>query len=213
MYKIVQWFIKITGYIPSLFYFKKKIYYENRKKQGRIIKGGAIVISNHTSIYDFALYMFTFPLNNLRPLTGEALYQKNKVFSWFLNALGAIKVERADYDFSFMSKAKKYIEKGQKILIFPEGRLPKEGEGFLEFKPSFVYMALETKVPIIPVYTNGSYKKKERARVIVGEPLYLYELYDNSKSEKENIDLLSNHARNYIIRLGMKLDEKREEEK
>ena len=157
--------------------------------------------------------MFTFPLNNLRPLAGEVLYNKNKIFSWFLSALGAIKVERPDYDFSFMSRAKKYIEKGQKILIFPEGRLPKEGEGFLEFKPSFVYMALEAKAPIIPVYTNGSYKKKERARVMVGKPLYLHELYDNSKSEKENIDLLSNYVRDYIARLGMKLDEKREEEK
>ncbi len=213
MYKVFQWFVKITGYIPSIFYFKKKIYYENRKKQRRIIKGGAIVVSNHTSLYDFALYMFTFPLNNLRPLVGETLYKKNAIFRLFLNMLGGIKIERFDYDFSFMSKARKCIEKKQKVLIFPEGRLPKEGEGFLEFKPSFVYMALEAKAPIIPVYTNGSYKKKERARAMIGEPLYLHELYDNSKSEKENIDLLSNYVRDYIARLGMKLDEKREEQK
>ena len=59
MNKIVLWFVKITGYIPHLFYFKKKIYYVNKKKQSRKIKGPAILISNHKTLYDFAyIYMY-----------------------------------------------------------------------------------------------------------------------------------------------------------
>ena len=42
MYKVFQWFVKITGYIPSIFYFKKKIYFPEQrimkeKKDGTLI--------------------------------------------------------------------------------------------------------------------------------------------------------------------------------
>lgn len=79
MYKFVQWFLRITGYIPSLFYFRRrKVYYENRNSQGRRIKGKAIVVSNHFYVYDFALYLFVFYQSNLRPLIGEALFTTTK---------------------------------------------------------------------------------------------------------------------------------------
>lgn len=71
----------------------------------------------------------------------------------------------------------------------------------MPFKPSFVYLALESNAPIIPVYTNGEYNTKKRTKVLIGEKIYLRELYDESKSEKENIDYLCNYVRDYIERL------------
>ncbi|HOF65151.1 MAG TPA: lysophospholipid acyltransferase family protein [Bacilli bacterium] len=210
MYKFVQWFLRITGYIPSLFYFRRrKVYYENRKSQGRRIKGKAIVVSNHFYVYDFALYLFVFYQSNLRPLIGEALFHYNKAFNFLARAIGGIKVERDAYDFTFMSKAVNALNKKQKLLIFPEARFPLEHEmDLLPFTPSFVYIALESGAPIVPVYHNKKFKKKGYTSCIIGEKIYLTELYDHSLSEKENVERLTNYVRNYIISLGKKLDEK-----
>ena len=77
-----------------------------------------------------------------------------------------------------------------------------------DFQPTPLY-ALESKVPIIPVWTNGKYMKKERAKVVIGEKIYLHEMYDYTKSEKENLDYLCNYVKNYIISLGDVLNEKK----
>ena len=52
----------LLGYLMAwpvqFIYFKKKIYYEDRKSQGRTIKGGAIIVSNHRSFKDYMMYMY-----------------------------------------------------------------------------------------------------------------------------------------------------------
>ena len=67
---------------------------------------------------------------------------------------------------------------------------------------------METGAPIIPLYTNGSYAKKKRTKVIIVEKIYAQELYDNTLSEKENIDNICNYVKSYINDLGKMLDEK-----
>lgn len=202
MSKLLLWFVKVTGYIPHLFYFKKKVYYVDKQKSSRKIKGKAIIISNHKSVFDVALYMFVFPFRDLYMLVGEVMYKKGKLFGWFLNKIGGIKVERESYDFDFINKALVKLEKGKVVEIYPESRLPLEHEKkILPFKPSFVYLALESGAPIIPVYTNGEYGTKKRTKVLIGEKIYLSELYNDSKTEKENIDYLCNYVRNYLERM------------
>ena len=61
MGKVFNWFVKITGYPLEFFYYRKKIYYEDKKHTNRKIKGGALIISNHTDIYDYPLMMYVFP--------------------------------------------------------------------------------------------------------------------------------------------------------
>ena len=78
MSRFVLWFVKITGLIPELFYYRRKTYYVNKKSQNRKIKGAAIVVSNHKSIMDYPLYMFTFFCRSLRTWTAEVMYKKGK---------------------------------------------------------------------------------------------------------------------------------------
>ena len=189
MNKFILWFVKLTGWPAQYVYFRKKIYYEDKSIQRRKIKGGALVVSNHYSVYDYPLYMYTFFGRSIRPLVAEVIYQKGKFMSQLMKNLGAIRVDRYSYDFSFMSTMVKCLKDKQVGLVFPESRIGEENEkidGMLEFKPSFVYMALEAGVPIIPVYTNGVYgkdkmKKHDRARVVIGKPINLREMYDESK--------------------------------
>lgn len=199
-----MWFVKITGWIPALFYFRKKVTYINGKKVK--FKGKMLILSNHKALMDYPLYMYTFSSKTLRTLTAEVIYNKGKLMAWFLKKLGCIRVDRDTYNFSFLEQTVDVLNKGGCVLMFPEAKLPKD-EKMQEFKPSFVYIALESKSPILPVYTNGKYGKKERAKVVVGEPIYLHELYDSNKSEKENITCLSEYVRNYISKLGESVNE------
>ena len=98
--------------------------------------------------------------------------------------------------------------------IFPEARIPKPHEKRpLEFKPSAAYIALLSGAPIIPVFTNGSYYKKKRARVLIGDKIDVKTLIDNTKSEKENIETINTYLRNKIMELGNDLEQRTKEEK
>ena len=209
MNKLVLWFVKITGYIPNLLYLRRKTYYKNKKNQKRKLKEPSIIISNHTSLMDFPLYMYTFIGKTIRPLVAEITYNKNKLMRTLLKLIGGIKVDRESYDFSFMGECIDTLEKKNNVLIFPEGRLPKKDEKeLLAFKPSFIYIALESNAPIIPIYTNGKYGFSGNTRLIIGEKIYVSDLMDDSKTIDENIENICQYFRNYIMNLRDELNEK-----
>lgn len=213
MNKVLTWFVKITGLPLQYFYFHKKIYYEDKKHTNRKIEGGALIVSNHTSIYDYPLVMYTFFKRTIHTLVAEVIYEKGSFMSKFITGLGAIKVDRKSYDFGFMYEMIDVLNANKVGLVFPESRLPTEKDEpgqLLEFKPSYVYLALQTGAPIIPVYTNGVYgklkrKKKDRARIIIGKKFYINDLYDSNKSEKENIEFINEYIKNKIKNLGEQL--------
>ena len=218
MSKVLNWFVKITGFPLEFFFYRKKIYYEDKKHTNRKIKGAAIVISNHTDIYDYPLMMYTFLSRNLHVLVAEITYDKNIFMKWFLKGLGAIRVDRNNHDFAFMSEVSNLLNKKKAVLIYPESRLPLEEERgtLLDFKPSYIYSALETGAPIIPVYTTGIYgrakrKKKDRARLIIGKKIFVNDLYDSNKSEKDNIEYINKYIKDKVIYLGKLLEEKKNE--
>ena len=209
MNKFLYWFVKLTALPVEWFYYKRKVYYYS-KNQNRIIKGGALIVSNHRAVMDYPFYMYTFKRAVIRPVTGDIIYRNGKLLTWFLNQMGAIRVKEG-YDFTFINKSEKIINKGGKVLIFPESRVSdKNPYEMYEFKPSFVTIALNTNCPVIPCFTSGNYGKG-KSKVVIGEKLYLRDMYDDSKSEKENLDFLSKYVRDYIKMLGDKLNEKEEE--
>lgn len=210
MSRIFNWFVKLTGWIPALLVFRTKVYYEDRAVQSRRIVGKAIVMSNHFTIWDFATILFVFPMRTLRCIVAEILYHKNVILTLFLKALGCIRVERGAHDFTFIDKSKKILDRGGVIEIYPEARVPGKDECVpLEFKPSVVYLALESGAPIIPVYTDGNYFNRKRNRVMIGKPINVFELYDSSLGEKENISAITAALRGKIIELREKLEEEK----
>lgn len=213
LYFLFNWFFKITAYIPSFFVMPFKTHYSNRKLQGRRIKGKAIVVANHRSVWDFGLMIFLFWTRSLRCVIGEIMFQKNPLMTFFLRALGGIKVERYSHDFTFIGKCQKILDKGGVVEIYPEAKINTSEEELLEFKPSVVYLALESGAPIIPVYNTAKYLSGKRFDVIIGEPIYLRQLYDDNLTDKQNITNLTEIVRQKILELKDELEEKRNKEK
>lgn len=195
-------FVKITGWLAQFFCFRTKVFYEDKKTQSRKIKGKAIIISNHTSVYDYAVFIFVFFFRVLRYQMAEVLF-KNRLLKRFLLLMGGIFVDRNSKDFSFMQKSEEILDKGGVVGIFPEGRLPKEGEERpLKFLSGAAYLALRSGAPIIPVYTNGSYFRSKRAKVVIGKPIDVSALYDGEKTEKENLSKITEELRKKVVELA-----------
>ena len=213
LYFLFNWFVKITGFIPQLLIFRTKVHYEDRAIQDRYIKSKAIVICNHNYLLDFGVLLFVFWTRTLRCAVAEVMYNKNFFMTSLLNLLGCVKVERESCDFSFLSRMKKILDRGGVVEIYPEARLPaKDDERPLEFKSSYVYLALESGAPVIPVYSNAELFGKKRERVIIGKPIDVLSLYDNTFSEKENVQRINTYIRSKVIELREQLEEQCEAE-
>ncbi len=206
-------FVKVTGWLVQKLVFRTKVYCEDPSVQNRKIKGSAIIISNHTSIFDYAAFLFVFISRTLRYQMAEVLFNK-KLLGVLLKCLGGIRVDRKSHNFGFIAASENILAKGGVVGIFPESRLPLPGEERpIPFKPSAAYLALNSGAKIIPVYTNGDYFSTRRARVYIGKPFYASELIEESLSEKETIDLVSQKMRQRIIDLGNQLNEEINKEK
>ncbi len=215
MFLIRFWnaFTKLTGWPVQYFCFRTKVYYEDRSLQGRHIRGPAILVSNHTAVYDYAVYLFVFWTRTLRFQMAELLFDK-PFLGRLLRHLGGIRVDRTGYDFGFLTRSEEVLRRGGVVGVFPEGRIPKpEEERPLEFKISAAWLALASGVPVIPVVTNGRYFKfpKDRARVLIGKPLLAADLTEDGLDEKENLRLVTERLRARIIELEKLLNERETE--
>ncbi|MBR2903838.1 MAG: 1-acyl-sn-glycerol-3-phosphate acyltransferase, partial [Clostridia bacterium] len=214
MHGFVHWFIKITGWIPFGLAFRNKTYYEDKKAKPSKVKGKAIIVSNHYSVWDYPALMFAIPGRTLRCQVAELMFRKNPFMTLLMKAMGAVKVDRDTHNFAFIEKSEKILNKGGTMLIFPESRIPRpEEEKPLPFKPSAVMIALETGAPVIPVAVNGSYFNKRPSRVLIGKPIDLSEWYDVALSKKENVARINDRLRDKVVELKHELEKREKEEK
>lgn len=201
--KLARIFLKVTGTIPFMIYFRLKFYHASKKDKSRPLHGGAIVIANHTSILDYFTIMFTFPFRKIRTLVSEALYA-HKVPGTMSKIMDDIVVHRERSDLSFMAKAEKALEKKQVISIFPEGHLVRTGK-IDTFRPAVVYLALRTGAPIVPVYIDAHYNSFKRTRVITGPKIYLKDYCDSTNPSPEQARELCELLRKKVEELKSQL--------
>ena len=92
--------MKVTGAPLNWIFFKRKVYFENRAKQKRKIKGGALIVSNHKSFWDYITLFFLFFRYKVRPVVSHLIYHKNPVLKFCLNCVKAIVVGKDMLDMS-----------------------------------------------------------------------------------------------------------------
>lgn len=197
--------VRLTAGIPTVLLFKPRI---RRLYKGRLPKS-CILVSNHTALLDFALYLLIFPMRSIRFLMAEVLFDNRKLLSWFLYSCGGIRVDRNAKDFSFVADAVEVLDKGGTVGVFPEGRLPVNGKPF-PFTVSTAYIASHVDVPIVPVYTQGGYHPFRRANVVIGEPIHLQDLCPAGSDPKENLELATQKLQETVYGLSAHIGKKKE---
>lgn len=205
--KILLGIVKITGILPALLFFKPKIYLQ--EGAGRKLPKSCILVSNHKSLMDFALYLMLFPLRTIRFLMAEVLFQKGKLFSRFLYALGGIFVDRNAFSFDFVRDSLEVLDRGGTVGIFPESRLPVNGKPW-PFKPSVAYIALRTDVPVVPIYTDGNYGLFKRTHVMIGAPIFMPHLAEKDLT-KEIYEKTAADLQQKVEALGRELERRQKQ--
>ena len=204
MHTLVFIMMKITGIPLELIFFKRKTYFENRSNQQRTIKGGALIVSNHKSFWDYITLFFLFFKYKVRPVVSHLIYNKNPVLKFCLNCVNAIVVGKDMLDMSYMDEVKSLLKKGKKVVIFPEGHFS-HTDDFLPFSPSYIKIAYDADVPIIPMYTDGRYGIFKRNHVIVGTRHYVRSMVDGELT-KDKINELNDYFVENIKELRRKMN-------
>ena len=93
-------------------------------------------------------------------------YDKKMLHTFFTH-LRYIPINLKEMDNSWMDRAVEAIKRGESVLIFPEGKLSKDGK-LSEFQPGFLMLARLTDAPVIPLAISGGYRKFHRQSVVVG---------------------------------------------
>lgn len=185
MKEFFRWFGILTGYPLYLIYFKRKTYYEDRSVQGRFVKGGALIVSNHYHVFDFAVASLLFPFRKLYVVLKSDIYS-NRFLAWGMSIFGGIRSDRDTMGMRFIDESIDHLHKGHLVQIFPEAYITQTGE-MQDFKTGYIMIAQRADKPIIPVITDGNYGFFRRTHIMIGKPIYLSEYCVSATPDREQI--------------------------
>ena len=207
----MMWFLYVLGILMvwpiHLIFFKTKVYYEDKKKQSRRIKGGAILISNHRSFKDFMMYMLMFPGRKVYCLMSELVFGLSKITAYLSKCLGGILVDRNTYNLDFIDQSVDVLNKNKLLMVFPEGRIATT-EKLLKFHTSYIMIAIKSGKPIIPLFTMGKYGLFKRARMIVGTPIYVTDYIKGTNPTKEELEYVNKIIKDKMLELEKMMKDK-----
>lgn len=163
-------------------------------KQYTKIKGKAIIISNHISMWDPLFIAVVFRRQIF--WMGKVELFKNKIAKAFFFAVKAFPVRRGEGDLPAIRHAFRLLRDGKLFGIFPEGTRVK-GNSVSKFEPGTSMIALKNDAPIVPIYIKGEYKFFRRMKMIVGEPIKLSD-YVGKKTDPETVAQATRFLENKI---------------
>jgi 1-acyl-sn-glycerol-3-phosphate acyltransferase len=146
----------------------------------RLPPGPYILAPNHVSHFDAMAVVQASP----RPV---ALMASTEVFNWpvvrwVLRGIDPIPVDRFKTDPGSLTRARERLDRGQIVVMFPEGGIRSGPTSVLEGAPlrgGVAWLAQTTGCPVRPVlvagsdryYTVAAWLRRDGAWLIVGEPL------------------------------------------
>jgi len=189
IFEFFRWFGLITAYPLQLLFFKRKTYYENGNKKLKKIKGGALIISNHYSVFDYMMNIFAVMPRKLNVVAAELAF-RNPWITFGMRFFGGIQANRVSKSLKFVDESVALIDKGQLVQIFPEGHNTDDGT-VKPFRTTYLMIAHRANAPIIPIVTNGNYGFFKRASIIIGEPIYLVDFCPDGNMTAERIEQIN----------------------
>ena len=206
MREIFRWLALLSAWPVQLLVFKRKTYYEDRRAQGRRVRGKALIVSNHFSVFDYMVNLFLFPFRKLYVVYWP---QNSKRIRWGMRFFGGIVSDRDVMSLRFMDDSVKVLEKDKIVQIYPEAHISEDGS-MDEFKPSYVLIALRAEAPIIPVITDGQYGIFKRVHLIIGKPIDLWDYCKSEDPTREEIMALNDVVYKKCLELRDELEHRKQ---
>jgi 1-acyl-sn-glycerol-3-phosphate acyltransferase len=151
----------------------------------RIDRPGPMLIApNHLSPYDVAVLIAATP--QLLDFVSIVEVFRNPLSAWFLGNMNAFPLDRGRVDPATTRKIVDRLERGRKVVMFPEGQIRRPDQSLLNggtFKPSVARLAQIAQAPIIPtvVLATGAFARhtawlplrRTKYAVAFGEPIQI----------------------------------------
>lgn len=150
------------------------------KKNLKKVKGGAILIGNHSNAADgvFASVFVAFPKKNYFITNKDAV--QVILGKYFTKALGALPLPDEPRGLVNLSNAvETLVKKGNYVTIYPEATIWPYYTKLRPLAPATFHYAIKSEVPVVPFAVTYRYakgknylKKKPRVNITILEPIY-----------------------------------------
>jgi len=145
---VPEYFLRFVAFVATRLVYRFKV----RGDANIPVEGAAILVCNHVAFVDPVLLMAASP----RPIYFIMDHQifKTPLLGWFFRLAGAIPIapQREDpviYEQAF-ARARRVLDGGDLVCIFPEGGLTRDGQ-LGEFKGGVMKLLESNPVPVVPL--------------------------------------------------------------
>lgn len=137
--------------------------------QENIPAGPCIICANHSNAVDPALLAFSLGPNVFVHFLAKAEARNIPFIKGILNKIESIFVRRGERDIESVKHCLRYLKKGEKILMFPEGTRV-HGDNQVPAQTGAIHLSAKLGVPILPVYIPRDKKFGKRVQIVIGKP-------------------------------------------
>jgi 1-acyl-sn-glycerol-3-phosphate acyltransferase len=161
-----------------------------------------VVASNHQSIYDIPILFASLPLQ-LRIVAKQSL-GSIPFLGWHLHRTGHLLVDRKNPGADIVQKMRRLIHEAHSLIVFPEGTRSVDGR-VGRFKKGSFLVAVDAKLPIVPVSVSGTRQVMRKGRLMVRPGRVSVTVHDplpTAGLTREEVGALATRVRE-IVRSGV----------
>ncbi|HIU35185.1 MAG TPA: AMP-binding protein [Candidatus Fimenecus excrementigallinarum] len=121
--------------------------------------GGYVLCANHVTKLDYLYITAAMPKSRVMRLCCMAkkeLFRKDPFSKQLIRSTGMVPVDRSGVNTKSMESLRRKLQAGWGVLIHPEGTRSEDGI-FRDMKSGAAVLAVETGVPVVPVYLHGAF--------------------------------------------------------
>ncbi|OUP08216.1 lysophospholipid acyltransferase family protein [Collinsella sp. An2] len=213
--RILYYVVIAVLYIFSKVMWRWKV--DNTEKLVPKGKTGSVIISNHTSMAEVVVTVTHIVRQGrrVRPIM-KSEFNKNPIVRWFFARVGGIPVERDTADMKSLRRAQHALQRGEDVLIYPEGTRIRTDDQKVEVHGGFALIASMAKADIVPMAVCGfrditrdghHLMRPVKTWLRVGEPVHLDDAPRDLK-RKERLQWVEDEAirRMYAIRDELRVE-------
>ncbi|MCI1946079.1 lysophospholipid acyltransferase family protein [Clostridium luticellarii] len=155
-----------------------------------------LFVANHQGFFDIPIIISS--LDRMVGFIAKKEITKIGLLTYWMKQINCVFIDRQNIRESIKSinEGIKILKSGHSMVIFPEGTRSK-GPKIGEFKKGSLKLALKSRVPIVPIAIDGSYKLREgnnhsilkpaEVKMTICKPIYID---DMSKEELSNLSTI-----------------------
>ncbi len=148
-------------------------------------ENGFIICPNHVTKIDYLFVSTAISKERFMKLCAMAkieLFRKDPFSRQLIKSTGMVPVDRGGMNMNTINSIKAKLREGWCVLIHPEGTRSEDGI-FRTIKSGASVIAIETGVPVVPVYISGAYEIFPKNKKMIN-------FYDTKNKKKFDVDVV-----------------------